>query len=966
MTTDLIRERVEDEPEGGGRASGTLSGNLKLDDVAIGGRLSSEASPSDGVSGERNVVDASPLEPSNVSRFITVPETSAAQRDLDLRYKIGEVATLAQGAPGEAPGEATPSGEPASPGTLSHPTREIAEGLDSAGPDMRLDGEAPGAVLATSIGTAEGKATVSGSGAAIRNVFLPDFNNDEATSNGRTDILDVTADAMAFAQLAASRSTRPPLAVGVFGSWGAGKSFFMDLVHGQVEKVAQSAEARSEPTPVSRAFHDKVTQIRFNAWHYAETNLWASLVGHIFQELSAKTLPTTREDVFGKLSTARRLTLEASATLIQARKEEGVAKSGLEDAKTSLAAAKARPLRTANLFADMMVGAFSDKDNPEVAAARADLMAAARDLGAGTVITSSQELTDEGAALLRQGIQGKDMFWSIAKNMGSPGGAALFVFALVLAPLLAIELLRLGTEYLQLARSWASEAFVSSAALAAILAGWFKKAAGPMLKAVEKLKAAKARVDAHVSKHLEKYERVVAENEAAVAKASASVQAASDMLKAATARVAQAREELHGQSAAGRLISFVRDRAANGEYAKHLGLVSTIRKDFEELSNFVSGKASNPQGSTKEDIKHIRRQVAEIIVEARKGNLLTADEEADLKALARTYKAKPLPFERIVLYIDDVDRCPPAKVVEVLQAVHMLLAFKLFVVFVAVDVRWVASSLAQQYQGILKDVNAATSLTSASDYLEKIFQIPYWLPTVNQVSSDALVSKMLPISQGTALEPRKDERSANSSHRVQQAVAAIEDRFLSMEFNEREVEQVQAFARLLDSPRKVIRFTNVVRFLRARDRLRQKSSFETEAVPILAQLAIATASPETYSLWQLVARAYQGVPVSGLLSYLGPGYLARYPVILASLEAFQKRFGADAKVDVLLESGALAGRLSFSAPLPDGDGKLFAVIKSFVDKGETDFPLLDEIKARSLGDHRPAPRHFEADNPGAI
>ncbi len=39
-------------------------------------------------------------------------------------------------------------------------------------------------------------------------------------------------------------------------------------------------------------------------------------------------------------------------------------------------------------------------------------------------------------------------------------------------------------------------------------------------------------------------------------------------------------------------------------------------------------------------------------------------------------------IDRIVLYIDDLDRCPEVKVVEVLQAVHLLLAYPLFVVVV--------------------------------------------------------------------------------------------------------------------------------------------------------------------------------------------------------------------------------------------------------------------------------------------
>jgi hypothetical protein len=48
----------------------------------------------------------------------------------------------------------------------------------------------------------------------------------------------------------------------------------------------------------------------------------------------------------------------------------------------------------------------------------------------------------------------------------------------------------------------------------------------------------------------------------------------------------------------------------------------------------------------------------------------------------------PVPaLSRIILHVDDLDRCPPHVVVDVLQAVHLLLCFPLFTVIVAVDVR---------------------------------------------------------------------------------------------------------------------------------------------------------------------------------------------------------------------------------------------------------------------------------------
>jgi len=106
-------------------------------------------------------------------------------------------------------------------------------------------------------------------------------------------------------------------------------------------------------------------------------------------------------------------------------------------------------------------------------------------------------------------------------------------------------------------------------------------------------------------------------------------------------------------------------------------------------------------------------------------------------------------INRIVLYIDDLDRCPPDRVVQVLQAIHLLLAFPLFVVVVGVDSRWITRSLRQNYEwlgenngemsnGDKKEVaedrdDDRDGRTGATphDYLEKIFQIPFWLRSMN-------------------------------------------------------------------------------------------------------------------------------------------------------------------------------------------------------------------------------------------
>ena len=82
--------------------------------------------------------------------------------------------------------------------------------------------------------------------------------------------------AVAVANLMTSKSARPPLAVGVFAQWGEGKSQFLELIH---TAVAARSAAAGPDDPIA---HGAVRQVRFNAWQYAEADLWASLVAEVF------------------------------------------------------------------------------------------------------------------------------------------------------------------------------------------------------------------------------------------------------------------------------------------------------------------------------------------------------------------------------------------------------------------------------------------------------------------------------------------------------------------------------------------------------------------------------------------------------------------------------------------------------------------------------------------------------------
>ena len=111
-----------------------------------------------------------------------------------------------------------------------------------------------------------------------------------------------------------------------------------------------------------------------------------------------------------------------------------------------------------------------------------------------------------------------------------------------------------------------------------------------------------------------------------------------------------------------------------------------------------------------------------------------------------------LSIDRIILYIDDLDRCNEEIVVRVLEAIHLLLAFPLFVVVVGVDPRWLNRSLDKKMSTQFgTDTNGTANkaqtdvlqATTSFDYLEKIFQIPFSIKPINKTGREKLIKYLM-------------------------------------------------------------------------------------------------------------------------------------------------------------------------------------------------------------------------------
>ncbi|HYN35683.1 MAG TPA: P-loop NTPase fold protein, partial [Actinomycetota bacterium] len=93
--------------------------------------------------------------------------------------------------------------------------------------------------------------------------------------------------------------------------------------------------------------------------------------------------------------------------------------------------------------------------------------------------------------------------------------------------------------------------------------------------------------------------------------------------------------------------------------------------------------------------------------------------------------------DRVVVLVDDLDRCLPPAVVQTLEAIKLFLSVKKMVFVLAADKELVRDSIAAYLPG----TNRADAI--ASNYLEKIIQIPVYLPRLPFHDAEAYIGLLL-------------------------------------------------------------------------------------------------------------------------------------------------------------------------------------------------------------------------------
>jgi hypothetical protein len=549
------------------------------------------------------------------------------------------------------------------------------------------------------------------------------------------DLLEIEQPVEALCSVIAAKDVEPPLSIGLFGEWGSGKTFFVERMRDRIDSLA-AASAASE----SSSYCSSIKQVVFNAWHYADANLWASLAGRVFEGLDEST-PESQQ-LFEKLASSRLQLQDAEAEQEAAEKRVRRAEEEEQATRDELKQTTIRLGDVANAAVDVFA------KTPEGAAVVEKLQAS---LG--------REGDDEAGAE------------ETARNLLSTGGTALEVWRqssrqskgmLVLAVVAVVALCALA-------------AFVPGTVTAAIAALSVLVAAIGLLGRPAAVVIGAHRLAVEREEQLRQQQRRNLESEirqldAAAAEARSRREEAQRLVEEAERTIA----DIKGGKG---LFRFIADRANGDAYAPYLGLVALVRRDFEHLTELM--------------------------------------EQAD-----------PARIDRIVLYIDDLDRCPSERVVEVLEAVHLRMASKLFVVVVAADPRWLVASLERRYAGEMTSLEGLSWNPTPLDYLEKIFQIPFALKGMDEAAFGRLVRHLMPVKAeglpgaGRATlpaAPAEADPPPRAAPAAPQPAPApqIELEPEGLQVTREEVELLAKLGLVVRTPRSAKRMTNLYRLIRA-------------------------------------------------------------------------------------------------------------------------------------------------------
>jgi KAP family P-loop domain len=523
--------------------------------------------------------------------------------------------------------------------------------------------------------------------ADLKKISYRPFYMTEGQHDKTEDQLEFTNDIESIASVIALTNVNPPLAVGLFGNWGSGKSFFMEKLE---ERVNQYAATKN------KEYVENVVQVKFNSWHYSDSNLWASLISEIFDSLSNYAQKDNPEEAQKLSETLQFTAIQREMVETQKKELENKIEVLKDDQKT-----KREKLEDISGIGLLKI-ILSDKKVKE------DL-SELDDKNIEHIVSDEGKINDYIGELKSTSTQVSYLF---REALGTKGWNWVFVI-LIAAAIFIIGFFIKYAFKLQLSN------------LTLRLSLWVSLVTGLLSKIIIAIKPYRETLKNATDRLMSLKKTIEARNAVVsieLTDEQNQLKVLTESLEKIDQNIVETRSSIYNIISGKKLLTFIEERTKDENYNKQLGLISWIRKDFDTLD------------------KLLREQHG--MDEEKRKMLVDPINPKDVK----------LKIDRIVLYIDDLDRCNEDIVVKVLEAIHLLLAFELFVVIVGVDPRWLNNALDKKMSTLFGSNKEAEKTplavpvnqpTTSYDYLEKIFQVPFSIKPINKTGREALIKYLI-------------------------------------------------------------------------------------------------------------------------------------------------------------------------------------------------------------------------------
>ena len=216
-----------------------------------------------------------------------------------------------------------------------------------------------------------------------------------------------------------------------------------------------------------------------------------------------------------------------------------------------------------------------------------------------------------------------------------------------------------------------------------------------------------------------------------------------------------------------------------------------------------------------ERAEQLKQEAAQPDFRARIGFMADIKSEIDFLTdlLAEQGKDRSI---RVVIFIDDLDRCAPAKAVEVLEAIMLLLSEddSPFYVFLGIDARVMVKAIEERYGKVLVEAGI-----SGYEYLDKIVQIPFVIPAASENRIKDYVHALLPRpgeeSPRALIRPPVASGAPVSDQTTAPQADVESPPAVEVSFTDAELRALDDFAPFLTrNPRRAKRIVNIYRLTR--------------------------------------------------------------------------------------------------------------------------------------------------------